>query len=775
MSNTLYYELVDTNDALGAAELLNSNTLNMALLKVNSAVHIYSSIDVEITEKENPDLTPWMKKNLGKGNIDVDAYSNEQADSIGYELEDILEMQTEVFIAIAKSFEIRFMASSSGFDLSNESFSLDQIKRITCNGTLLDNISESRVLYSQLIDMPVAKKASKKEFNKLLKSVKENSEDMEWYPTTTEIIDTMYWDIKAKDMSSSGTYHTRTSVSILDIGAGNGKLFKTIKEISDANPDVDDRDNRNYPSLNISKSYAIEKSQTLINSLDSNIFVIGTDFHQQTLIDKEVDVLFCNPPYSEFKTWTHKIIKEANAKYIYMVIPQRWESDIDIAKAIEVRKGSVTVVGSFDFLDAEDRIARAVVDLVKVDLTKKKRSMYDDERRVTDPFDIWFDEVFHVDVKHVDDYEKSFAERDKKARRIKNLVIGKSLIPRLEELYTEELQHYMENYSKIAGLDTELLKEIGVSTKSLKEALKLKISGLKNLYWKELFDNLDTITSRLTSKSRGLLLDTLLSHTSVDFTASNAYSIVLWAIKNANQYFDSQLLELYYSFSNSSNIKNYKSNKKLIEDGWRYQSNHHHKKHSHYSLDYRIVVGGYFSNAFEFDYDGNVRGLTNNAQISVQDLMTVATNLGYNAKDNDLHQREWVPGKNQFFTMSTGSDSKETLVEIKAFKKGTMHYRFTQGFMAALNIEAARLNGWIKSPKEASEEFDITEEEATEKFGCNFELAPSNISMLPAPKKEEHKELTFEAAVTTKAEPKSNIGSLLDNEITTVQADGRLF
>ena len=53
--------------------------------------------------------------------------------------------------------------------------------------------------------------------------------------------------------------------------------------------------------------------------------------------------------------------------------------------------------------------------------------------------------------------------------------------------------------------------------------------------------------------------------------------------------------------------------------------------------------------------------------------------------------------------------------------------------MKALNIANARINKWVKSPKEASEEFDITEEEATQFFDRNFKLVPSALShLLPA-------------------------------------------
>ncbi len=66
-------------------------------------------------------------------------------------------------------------------------------------------------------------------------------------------------------------------VNVLDCGAGDGRV---VKELS-----------------NGGKMYAIEKSQKLIKQMPDDLFIIGTDFFQSTLIDKEVQVIFCNPPY----------------------------------------------------------------------------------------------------------------------------------------------------------------------------------------------------------------------------------------------------------------------------------------------------------------------------------------------------------------------------------------------------------------------------------------------------------------------------------------------
>jgi len=177
----------------------------------------------------------------------------------------------------------------------------------------------------------------------MLWKIKEAEQDLEWYPTTREIISVICKDLTRTE--NDKTY------SLLDIGAGDGNIFKMIDEIA--------------PGI-IEEKYAIEKSELLINAMDKDIFIIGTDFHEQTLIDKEVGIIFCNPPYSEYVQWAAKIIREANCNLIYLVIPERWGKNEEIKRALELRDVTAKILGSFDFIESEFRKARAKANIRSV-------------------------------------------------------------------------------------------------------------------------------------------------------------------------------------------------------------------------------------------------------------------------------------------------------------------------------------------------------------------------------------------------------------------------
>lgn len=664
---------------------------------------------------------------------------------------------------------------------------------------------------------------------KIIDQLKSSNEDFEFYPTTKEIIEAMYWDLFGDKREGEGTYRCESkSVSLLDIGAGTCKVFSTIKAIADEQPTLNEWYYRNAEDkswrseherlanrVNITKYMAIEKSQTLIDNMPHDVFVVGTEFNENTLIDKRADVVFCNPPYSQYAQWTERIIKEANADYIYLVIPQRWGANKSIMQALKARKASVKLVGSFDFLNSEDRKARAKVSLLKVTLLSRFRGR-DSGTQAIDPFELWFNETFKVEAEKVTDhfeadYKKREASKASHKENVKNaLVDGRDLVTTLVELYNHELEHLLGNYKKVTELDPDILKELGVKVNALKDGLKEKISGLKVLYWEEIFENLTQITSRLTSRSRDSMLKTLMANTNIDFTATNVYSVVIWAIKNANKYFDQQMIEVYDQFISEEGLKFYKSNQHFMKDTFRYCRNDLNEKGIKYALDYRIVLHSYL------DYWANSYGTISDTQMTqINDLVVIAKNLNFVTEDkiygrynheikigNKYNLYFHVPkgrklakgakthfGKieevwghedenglndwtqyqigGQYYHESLVNIDDDIFTTVKGFKNGNVHYQMNQKFIKKLNLEVGRLRGWIKSPSEAAEEFDISVEEANEYWKSSFQLLPSNMgNLLPsAPSVEPKNEPEAESFVATDSEESVCVDQPFEDEI----------
>lgn len=527
----------------------------------------------------------------------------------------------------------------------------------------------------------------------LLETLKESDQDFEWYPTTNEIIDV----VKNNLYQTYKDYHQNVkSYSLLDCGAGDGRVLNKL-----GNGDC----------------FAIEKSLILINEMDKDTFIIGTDFKETTLIDKEVDVLFCNPPYLEYAEWSSKIIQEANTKHIYLVIPERWKENNLISNALKLRGLETNVIGSFDFLDGE-RKARAKVDVIHINLVNRYSA-----NLKSDPFDVWFDANFKID-----ETNPNIKEDEIKEKIDNQLVAGNSIVNILVDLYTNEMNVLNDNFNGVCNLNSSILKELNVDVNNIKESLKQRIKGLKNKYWRELFKNYNVVNSKLTTKSLEILMEKLYNQTSVDFTVSNALAITGWVIKNANMYFDSQLIDSVENIATECNIKNYKSNNRVFKnEDWRYSRYEFMNSLSDYGLELRCIMenqGGIHCGQFSsWDYDN---GMGKRGATTINDLIVIANNLGFKCDDRIDTMLDWSQNTNQDVMTVDG----KILMNVKGFKNGNLHIKFNQKFIKKLNVEFGRLKGWLSNKEQAKTEFDLTDSEANNMFYSNVRIGNNDIKLL---------------------------------------------
>lgn len=531
----------------------------------------------------------------------------------------------------------------------------------------------------------------------VVESLKNSCEDFEFYPTTDEIIQI----IKSDQESLFGD-----SPSVLDIGCGDGRVLD---------------------QLTTGKKYGIEKSSILRSSLSKDIFVVGCDFHEQSLLDKKTDILFCNPPYGEYDEWFLRIAKECHAKVAYLVVPKRWSDNPLILSALKERNADATIIASTDFLSA-DRAARAKVDVLRVMFGSAVNRGYRSASVSsvnTDPFKLWFSEHFpQAETKSCSSLRSQTSLR----LAMNDMLSSGDLVTSLVTLYERDLNNMLETYRHLSKLDPALLKELGCETDALTEGLKLKIKGLKDLYWNELFSNLDTVRSRLTSKSRDTLFGTLTEHSHVDFNKSNIHAIVEWVCKNANDYIDVQLIDMFHALVSQANVINYKSNEKVFKfQDWRYNKSCHGESLPKLKLDYRIIKESWRV----FDHYRSTR-LTESAENLINDLVVIAKNLGFNTTNTQqANSFMWDSRvKNHFTFNEVGSEKEQVLFAVTGFKNGNLHIFLNQKFACKLNVEFGRLMGWLRTKEEAATELDISVENVAQAFNSNFKIAASNVLSL---------------------------------------------
>ena len=551
--------------------------------------------------------------------------------------------------------------------------------------------------------------------NQLVKEQHRQGEETEFYPTTEKIVNCV-----AKWIATKGGEVN----SILDIGCGNGNFFDKLDKTDFFNSGNYGDKNYNSKLSKYYKKYGIEKSAILAEQLPEDVILLGSDFYTNTLIDKAVDCIFCNPPYSDFETWAEKIILEGNADKIVLIIPNRWQKNERIKSALEKRKYNAEVIGTFDFSDGE-RVARCTVDVIGIcskDYVLDGRSY---NVKHTDPFDVWFDDTFKLNADKENDYYK---EREKEEQKRQEIVESGDTAEMLVKFYNADMEQLYNNYRALEKLDTEIFKELKVDVAMLKKSLRERLRGLKNVYWDMLFKKYDRITSRLTTEGRRKVINRLEGNTAIDFTLENIFQLTLWIIRHSNTLFDEQLTDFFFTLAKRENIHRYKSNLRWNESDWKYlkdkcyQYGHYRKdeakKHlKNVILDYRIIVSDYRNFAESWsDYT-----MTESCIDFLYDLKVIAGNLGFETdlqlptKYEKINPSDW----SNFDVMTTGG---KLFCNIKLYKNGNRHIKFCKEFMQKFNVEVARICKWVHSKEEAKEELGFTEKEIAEFWNRNIKI-----------------------------------------------------
>jgi len=541
-----------------------------------------------------------------------------------------------------------------------------------------------------------------------IRTLRASGQDYEWYPTTTEIIHAFWNDIRSIMVpreeyascgwrSDDGLAYTKSlrndeasTISIfrmLDVGTGDGRVFTDFPEIPER--------------IEIVKQLGIEKADYMADSLIAKcVWLLGRDYMHTTLIGKQFDLVYSNPPYSIFKPWCMKLLNEVSTKFLYLVIPDRWEDDTELKAAME-RRFDVSTVGHYDFSEG-DREARAKVSLLRLESKKAE----DDDT----PFHRWIKE-------NIGEFKKAEKEEDisdmhPSAAGSTEVGMHKSAAESLLESYQQEMFEMVKVYRALSGVDFKLLSRLGIVYGDVVRKIKEDIDSIKYRYWEKALSTIDAIKKRLTVSTGKSLVEKMKEFKELDFNEDNILNVVTWIVQNVNNYSVEQLNKCYDDMTDFENVRAYKSNDVWIDDHWRY-GKVNKKKPGKYTLDYRIVVSNrtigrdhYEDGMVPLGFSCSYNAWNDNI---VADLCVVANTLGF---PNNGIQGYIKLG--QEHTVE-GADGKE-LIGFRSYKNGNVHIKVRQDLMRTINVEVGRLRNWLKSPSDVESEFDISREEAEKLF-----------------------------------------------------------
>ena len=570
----------------------------------------------------------------------------------------------------------------------------------------------------------------------LVKELKANGEDFEFFPTSDEQLHTISEHMKQLFAKYEVTKRYDTPIKLLDIGAGDGRcltaLSRTMAEID---------------SRKVVKLLAIEKATTQIKDYASkDIVLLGTEFWETNFISKQTDIGFSNPPFSEFSLWIQTILGQLSFKAFYAILPRRWRNDEAIKDVIKRRNiTNVDIIAESDFCEAE-RAARTNVDLVcfyfgeDESTVERKRKVRDNYKpmlgvRGKCSFQLFIENELGLVQTHsettnkfneLQEKERIRAEMAQEGTRSNELVKSEGVLAALLEHYEQNMQQILEQYKNISKIDSSLLAELGVKYDAIRESVKEKLFGMRNLYWNLLFTHLTPISSRLTTNFKNQLLTTL-NNNALDFTMKNALYIVDFAITYANSLVEDSLISVFRDLSCESSIKRYyRSNERMYNDRWRHNNTEDYKQ-CKILLDYRFIYSSW-GNFGNYDWQ---RGLNESARDFTHDLLVVMRLLGY----GNLYLTEDISTMTQGDKLSirgTGPDGKELdLVQVRYYANGNRHIKINTEAMARFNTTVSRLLGWVRNREEYQEE--TGSEEVTVRVWDskdNIYIQPNSVKLL---------------------------------------------
>lgn len=524
--------------------------------------------------------------------------------------------------------------------------------------------------------MQIASRVEKSLFDEL----KANNEDFEFYPTTTEILRAIVAD---KFYIQSGVN------SILDIGCGNGKALDFFSKNWETKIDV----------------FGIEKSQILISNLvNPDILILGNDFKDCMLLDKQVDMIFSNPPYKEFKEWTLKILSYSISKKVVLVIPERWRNDEQIAQCVKECGWQEHLVGRFDFFESEDRRARAKVEVIAFRRNTNAESVFERELEKSFGMGDLLGKVNKV-------YWERYSIREEAEEQCKDVVSAKELIDYLLNRYHADQRKLFGSLEALSKVGADLMSDLGVRKENIIKAVVEKIKFQKNIYWNEVIDRIPEISKRLSVEQKKGLLQNL-AERGAEFTKSNILGVILFSINVAKKCEKENFVKYWEYLANREWRLKYKSNEKAFGDCHRYEKPD--KMHEG-KLDYRIIVSyaGTFYSTFDYLHDPK----------AILNLHPIARAMGYFGDIRICDENgEQVYPEYRGIVLPLGESFAKigdtTIARLKVFKNNNLHIFFNQDFLAKLNLNVFTHLGWIKTKEEAKKEFkkEMSESEIEEFF-----------------------------------------------------------
>lgn len=434
------------------------------------------------------------------------------------------------------------------------------------------------------------------------------------------------------------------------------------------------------------------------NCQDTNILSLSSSFETTTLVDKQVDVIFCNPSLEEYEICCKRIFEECLARYVFVVLPMEWKENAEIKAYAKANKFESDMVGAVGYVKDNKRAKAEFILFYHSSLSD--RTILGHQLSKEYALGHLFQELDHYRFALITE------EQEKKRAEIAKECEGKESEAILEYLlkqYEREHNEFFANFKHLSKISSLFLSTIKVESEYIIDNTKSFERKLKRFYWSEYFSRVLDFNLLLTPKQQSDLLDEF-AERGVDFSRENTASVLAFSLKYCKERERENFIVFWEKLASEDNLVDFTN---LIANPKPYT--HYAKEKLFFKGKLKEKVVCTYAGSYEDYYPNHLRDVRIAYLLKILLQSLGYQDLSYRDSNKDLikpNDRIDLPlGTSYLFA------GEKQVAKFTAYKNRKLHIHFNQTTIALINLRVFIYLGWITNIKEAKESFDTLKSE----------------------------------------------------------------
>lgn len=426
--------------------------------------------------------------------------------------------------------------------------------------------------------------------------------------------------------------------------------------------------------------------------VNANTLSLSCSFESTTLVDKEVDVIFCNPPLKEYEAYCKRIFEECLAKRVFLVLPMEWKSSKEIGAYAKANGFDVELVARLGYVKNNQREKAEIILFYRSYLSERAVM----ERKLSQEYHLGnlFEELHKGRFVLRGELEKK--KEDEIAKESEGMEY-QAFLEYLLKRYEKEHNDYFDNFKHFSNLSAYFLDYIGVQRDDITTNTAVFEKLLRKLYWDQCLSKNPNITSKLTPLQYDELLNEL-KERGADFSRSNIANVEAYCLSRSRVMEQKNFITFWERFTNGDNLEGFTD---LISNPHPYMDYPKEKRFFKGKIKEKVAC------SYAGSYDDYYPNILRDVRI-VHLLQILLQSMGY----QDLHYRHADGSKiaiTERIDLPLGISylfaGERQITKFTSYKNRKLNIVFDKEVIANINLRVLLYQGWITNLAEAKEAF----------------------------------------------------------------------